>query len=366
MDLIRGLAALLVLLEHWRNSLFVDYPELPSHRRWFALPYLVTAAGHQAVIIFFMLSGYLISGSIFRMIERGTWSWATYLIHRLMRLWVVLVPGLLLCALWDSIGLHFHVAPALYGGALYNHMTPNVASALTIKAFVENMLFLQGITTPTFGSDGALWSLANEFWYYLLFPLGLLAVYRSATRATTPPARVLYAALFLTTAWLLPVAFLNGFAIWLAGMLLCLVPPLKMGRTARALSALAYVLFFFGLIRFRAVPGFMVDDLLAFATFLMLWVVVSATEPVRQSSGEWLSRELARFSYTLYVVHTPFLILLAALAVGDGRWIPTPSHILGALCILAVVLLYAFGVAYLFEFNTDVWRRRLEAALGLN
>jgi peptidoglycan/LPS O-acetylase OafA/YrhL len=362
----RGLAAVLVLLEHWRNALFIDYPDLPSHKQWFALPYLITVAGHQAVIIFFMLSGYLVSGSVFRMLERGTWSWLRYLVHRLMRLWVVLLPGLILCALWDRTGLHFHLAPALYGGALYNHMTPAVAPTLNFKVFLENLFFLQGIAAPDFGSDGALWSLANEFWYYMLFPLGLLAVYHSATSRVAPLARVVYVILFLSIALLLPRPLLNGFAIWLAGMALCFVPRLRIGNTARLVCGIAYVLIFLALIKFKALPGFVVDDILAFFTFLMLWVVVSATQPVRRSLGVRLSHELARFSYTLYVVHTPFLILLTALAVGDGRWVPSAGHIVEALCILAVVLAYAYGIASLTEFHTDGWRRRLEAALGFD
>jgi len=41
-----------------------------------------------------------------------------------------------------------------------------------------NVFFLQTITVPVYGSNSPLWSLANEFWYYLLFPLLLLAPQR--------------------------------------------------------------------------------------------------------------------------------------------------------------------------------------------
>ena len=106
LDLVRALAALLVLVEHWRNLFFIDYPQIQAHRAAFAPVYLLTSAGHQAVVIFFVLSGYLISGSVFRTLDRNNWSWQTYLVHRLLRLWIVLIPGLLLCALWDAIGIH--------------------------------------------------------------------------------------------------------------------------------------------------------------------------------------------------------------------------------------------------------------------
>lgn len=52
LDLLRGLAALLVLGDHWRNLLFIDYRDVTAHRKALFLPYLLTTAGHQAVVIF--------------------------------------------------------------------------------------------------------------------------------------------------------------------------------------------------------------------------------------------------------------------------------------------------------------------------
>ena len=67
------------------------------------VPYVLTGAGHQAVIIFFVLSGYLISGSIYRMISACRWSWRKYLTHRLVQLWIVPFPALLLGLAPDRI-----------------------------------------------------------------------------------------------------------------------------------------------------------------------------------------------------------------------------------------------------------------------
>lgn len=176
LDLLRGSAAVVVVLEHWRNLLFVDYGQIASHRLLYAPMYVLTSAGHQAVLVFFVLSGYLISGSIFRMVTRGGWSWKVYLTHRLVRLWVVLVPGLLLCAICDNTGRWLGFAPGLYGGRSGNHLVGDVALRLAPWIFAGNVLFLQAIRVPEFGSDGALWSLAYEFWFYVLFPLGYFTV----------------------------------------------------------------------------------------------------------------------------------------------------------------------------------------------
>ena len=42
---------------------------------------------------------------------------------------------------------------------------------LDAATFWGNLVFLQTILVPTYGTNALLWSLANEFWYYMLFPL---------------------------------------------------------------------------------------------------------------------------------------------------------------------------------------------------
>jgi peptidoglycan/LPS O-acetylase OafA/YrhL len=57
------------------------------------------------VIVFFVLSGFLVGGSVIKAHRQGQWRWTGYLSRRLSRLWIVIVPALLLTLFWDSIGL---------------------------------------------------------------------------------------------------------------------------------------------------------------------------------------------------------------------------------------------------------------------
>ncbi|WP_263381790.1 acyltransferase family protein [Granulicella arctica] len=360
LDLIRALAALVVLFEHWRNFFFVDFHEVVTHRLLLFVPYVLSAAGHQAVIIFFVLSGYLVGGSVFRMLERGTWTWTTYLTHRLIRLWVVLLPGLLLCYFWDSFGVHLHLAPALYAGDVPNHMLPHTP---TIKSFFENLFFLQGILGPQFGSDGALWSLANEFWYYILFPLGALVVYRSSKIRTSTVMRASFALAFVAIAWLLRDTVLSGFPIWMTGALLYRLPTLKLSTRYRVLAAVVYVPIFFALAHVSFITGISSDYLLTVFTFFFFWIILSATGPATPSLAERATRTVAGFSYTLYVVHMPFLLILTALAAGTQRWVPDPRHVGIASSFLVLAMVYAYTIATLTEFRTDTWRRKFETWL---
>lgn len=363
LDLVRGLAALLVVGEHWRNIFFVDYGQLPSHKLLWIPPYLLTAAGHQAVVIFFVLSGYLISGSIFRAMEQGRWSWLSYATHRLVRLWVVVVPGLLVCAACDTLGLHLHRAPGLYSGLGINHITPDVRALRTMPIFLGNLFFVQGIRVPMFGSDGALWSLANEFWYYVLFPLGLFAALRGSWAR-----RLICAGLFAAVWWFLNIPVLIAFPIWLLGVaLFWMKPPSLRGSAARWAAGGCYGLLLLFLARFRGLQGIASDAVLGLLTVPFLWILLSARDRASpEAAGVRWSRLLARGSFTLYVVHTPILVLLASLLVGDGRWTPTLPRVGVALLVLAATLLLSYGLAAVTEFRTDAVRGWVERELGLH
>jgi peptidoglycan/LPS O-acetylase OafA/YrhL len=362
LDLLRGLAALLVLFEHWRNLLFIDYPQLIAHRWALILPYALSSAGHQAVVIFFVLSGYLISGSVFRMLERNQWSWRAYLTHRLVRLWVVLIPGLLLCAMWDYLGLRLNLAPALYSGHVANHLTGSVLHTRTAPIFFGNLFFVQSLLVPIFGSDSPLWSLANEFWYYLLFPLGLVIL----RRGFSLPQRIVSGVLFLAIAWFTRHGILLLFPVWLAGTVLALLPPPRLGTRSRIAAAILYSPLAFLFAKAHGIPGLLSDYLFGIATFLFLWAMLSATDHAAQDTlFSRFSRSVARSSYTLYIVHVPFIILLTSLFLGDRRWVPDTQHIFKGLAILAATMLYAYLVASLTEFHTDSIRRWIETKMGV-
>jgi peptidoglycan/LPS O-acetylase OafA/YrhL len=364
LDSIRGVAAILVLLEHWRNAFFVDLPQLPSHRTLLTPAYLLCAAGHQAVIIFFVLSGYLISGSVLRAFDRHEWSWKQYLTHRLVRLWIVLLPALILGACWDHLGIHSQRAPALYSGANYNHMLADVRQRLSFQDFAGNVAFLQTILVSPFGSNGALWSLANEFWYYLLFPLAACIAFR-IYRKPLPVA--ISAVLFCAAAVFVTRDILLAFPVWLLGVPLHFIPRRATSQFARLAAAFGYAIVFFGAAilahRHWQISQALSDLLLGVATFALLWVLLGAVNQAKSTPLSRLSRATARFSFTLYVAHTPILIFLVAILAGDSRWSPGVKTGLLAFAALILIVAYAWLLASLTEFRTDRVRAWVEGKL---
>src|SRR5215813_13613142 len=64
LDLLRGWAALIVLLVHVRGASFVEFGSLPPDQKTILVVVLfgLTRIGHEAVLIFFVLSGFLVGG----------------------------------------------------------------------------------------------------------------------------------------------------------------------------------------------------------------------------------------------------------------------------------------------------------------
>lgn len=357
LDLMRGLAALIVCFGHWRRLLFVDYHAIAAHRAYFAIPYLVAGAGHKAVLVFFVLSGYLISGSVFRLFEREQWSWRTYLAHRLVRLWIVLLPALLLGYALDFVGLHLRIAPALYAGETGTFMIGDVAASLHPSVFFGNLFFLQRILVSTLGSNGPLWSLSCEFWYYILFPCAFLAL----RRGTPPGIRALNAIAALCCAFFVGGKILALFPVWLLGTVLAAIPPARVGTGLRTAAAVGYILVFCFPEKIGMSAGLWFDYLVGAATFVFVWLLLGAGGEAPQKVWVGFSRGMARFSYTLYLVHVPLIVLLTGLIAGEQRLQPDARHLLYGFAALLLVIGYAYAVASFTEFRTDRVRGWVEA-----
>lgn len=145
LDFLRVIAAFGVLLVHANLSWFSNGLFLPEQ------------LGHKLVMIFFVLSGYLISFTVHQK-NKGS---RRYLVDRLSRLYSVVLPALAFTYILDYMGEHFN--PAFYAD--------QVAPDHQVLRFLLNATFLSQIwglsTKPS--SNGPFWSISYEFWYYMLF-----------------------------------------------------------------------------------------------------------------------------------------------------------------------------------------------------
>jgi peptidoglycan/LPS O-acetylase OafA/YrhL len=163
LDWVRALAAWAVMWGHVRGIFFVDIRQVPHAGFLLKGVYLLTGFGHQAVPVFFVLSGFLISSAILKRRASGTWSWRDCAIDRSSRLYVVLIPELLFGLVWDKAGSVWFASTGLYSHPLQAFGDAVAKNQMTLPIFLGNLFFLQTIVCPAFGSNGPLWSLANEF-----------------------------------------------------------------------------------------------------------------------------------------------------------------------------------------------------------
>jgi peptidoglycan/LPS O-acetylase OafA/YrhL len=160
-DVLRGVSVLLVVLHHIHLRFKINkYPVddvLPD-----TLNQVLFWSGYYAVIAFFVISGFLITGiSIKRWNSLGTIHPLRFYVMRMARI----LPCLVLILLVLSV-LHFLEAPGF-------EMNPEKASLGRglVAALTFHMNWLEGQRGWLPGAWDVLWSLSVEEVFYLLFPL---------------------------------------------------------------------------------------------------------------------------------------------------------------------------------------------------
>lgn len=151
LDAVRFLAACLVVIFH-SNQRNIVSDILPASN-W----------GHAAVIVFFVLSGYVIA--YITCTQENTLK--TYAASRLSRIYSMAIPAIVLAIVLDTIGESltpaFYVAKTTHDHGLLRVIT----SLLFVNEFWK-------ISIMSF-SNWPYWSLCYEVWYYVLFAVWVFA-----------------------------------------------------------------------------------------------------------------------------------------------------------------------------------------------
>src|SRR5580704_14806183 len=366
LDLIRGLAAWAVMWGHLRALFFVDFQQLQHSSPLLKILYFVTGFGHEAVMVFFVLSGFFISTAIISRHVSGKWSWRDYAIDRSSRLYVVLIPALLLGWLWDRAGGYIFSSTGLYSRALEGFGVVIAQNRVTLGIFLGNLLFLQTIVCPTFGSNGPLWSLANEFWYYVLFPIALAACV--AWKAQSSRIAISLTILAVCLAIFVGSQILVGFLIWLAGAILVFAYTnyAFAGKGWLRLYFLASSFLLFACLGAARTgnPAVLASDLaLGTAFSLFLLGVLQMDFRIEHRFYSRAAHLMAGFSYSLYVLHFPLLLFLRAWWVPPQRWPPDARHLAYGTIVGVIVLSFSWFMSTFTERKTHIARQWMRAVI---
>jgi peptidoglycan/LPS O-acetylase OafA/YrhL len=358
MDVIRAFAASMVVLTHVRDLTLVDFSELKHSSLALKLLYFFAGFGHQAVMVFFVLSGFWITGSVNRRIEQKGF-WSGYLIDRLSRLVIVLVPALALGGVLDWYGSHFLTSPIYSGLSGAHSLRVPVESRLTWDTLVANLLFLQTIIRPSFGSNGPLWSLAYEFWYYVWFPALLLLTRR----------RLSWALIALGVGLLSPV-LTAGFLSWLAGTALYYAfEHVKrhgwIGQWKRGAAVMAAATLPLGasLVWGRIHESSLLIDIAVAASFALLLLGLCIAAPRRLRWLRGVAAYGANSSFSLYLFHFPIAAFIIASALPLGRTAPDSKGLLLMGGTFFIMILGGWLLSRLTERQTGLLRKRLRQLL---
>ena len=371
LDLARWICAGIVFLGHLRGTLFLSFEGLAAADRGLLVTvwYFVTGWLGEAVIVFFVLSGYLVGAIACAKSTVGRFEPIDYAIDRATRIFLPFIPALILTAICDGLGMLF------FGDlGFYNHTHPQIHAKVnsdafttyfTLTIFLKNVLMLQTIASPAFGSNQPLWTISLEFWFYVTFGVFLTGM----TAKGKPGAPWIWIVGGVALAALLGGNFLAHMGLWMIG-----VGAGFVGRSRCERPLAACFAFFACLLSFRFIKGaFGFGETVMLRNYAVAvffaWLLVSM-RGARWSLLEYtrpFNSLISSFSYSLYLIHFPLILLLLGALYHTGYfpriaqgYAPTdPRGLLAYALVVIMIGLCAFGFSRVTEQQTPRVRKLL-------
>lgn len=347
LDWIRFLAALVVLLTHTRDTVFLEFSELApeSHNIVVAAFFGMTRLGHEAVIVFFVLSGFLVGGPAFERAANGSFDAKSYTIDRSVRIFVPLLPAIVLTAI---AGLLLQNRPEIWN-------------------LVGHVFSLQGVVVPVAQHNQPLWSLSYEVWFYVIGgTVGYLWL-NNGRRA----GRIIALVLLTISVVVFTQLKVVNLAIWVLGAFAYIYRPQKVNRKhiypGFGMMVVGVVL------RQIAKPNTLFEGGLdgiwygvLIADFLialgMAFLIANAFSAKTDNGGRVgaIGGYLASFSFSLYLIHRPLLLLSP---IRDESTVSISGVFAFAVTALIIMLL-AYGYSRIFETTSPRIKRYVHSRLG--
>lgn len=275
------------------------------------------SGGFVGVDVFFVISGFLMTGIVVRGLERGGSPWLFIASFYMARARRILPALIVLCAVLLALG--WWVLLPLDYKMLGTHVFFSLAFLSNVKFWREAGYFDAASHEKWLLHT---WSLAVEWQFYLLLPLALLAVWklrpgrRSIVWVMAAGLLVsLVLSIFVTSWWPTASFYLLPTRSWemLAGGLVYLMPaPRELaGRQRAALEASGLLLVVGAIIGFdtaSAWPGWR-----AIVPVTGTVAVLLAARPASHWTGDPVAQWLGTRSYSIYLWHWPLVVALTYL-----------------------------------------------------
>lgn len=317
LDVLRILAAMIVFLGHlsWRSISGGFFWQIQSF-------------GHSAVIVFFVLSGFVVQFSVDK--KEGTLT--DYLVARFARIYSVVLPAILLTVVCDRIGIHHNS----HEYDLTREDTPIYRVLLGVVFLTQSWQHVSLLSNEPF------WSLPYEFWYYQIFGA---AIFLKGWRRI--------AAVLIGCAVAGP-AILLEFPLWIAG-----VAAYRLSKSFAPSSNHARVLWFVSacgvlIAILNNQHPIMYSSAILPTTYSRLDYVIALLFAVNIFAASNLNFGLAKahpviarvagMTFALYLFHLPLLRLIAAY-LPSGTVLPVRGleEFAGALAVIPILAVLTEG-----------------------
>jgi peptidoglycan/LPS O-acetylase OafA/YrhL len=340
LNTLRWTSAFLVMTGHAFGWVYdTDSPHL-------SIAKYILDLGHGAVVIFFVVSGYLVGGGVLKRAE--SFRLTPYAAARFSRIYIVVVPALALTALLDWGSWLILPDNPIYS-QVWGRLTNPVYGSYTTSHIVASVLSLESIVGPAMGSNKPLWSLGFEWFFYFLFPMVLLS--------TSGFARSTGTKLLACVALVVPMLLLHQrwmilyWLIWLAG---------AWSSTAKSSAALGIAGTAVCIVSLLLSPFIdqRITDVFEGAGLALL---LSWPRTTSLCLSRPLDKRLADMSYSLYLTHMPiFTFAIFGLWLSGLFPLGRFTSFVPGIALLVILNAVAAGVAYLFyrlfERRTDAFK----------
>lgn len=341
LDGLRGLTALYVLIHHARLALTQSYQnglvKYPEKYEWYdkAMVYFfgLFKFGHEAVIVFFVLSGFVIhlkqSQKNFNFLNFNLFH---FLKKRIIRIYPTLLVSFLLCVILDYAA-HLIIKEDLTSLFSKYHLTD----------FIFNLFLIPD--SPIWGYNSPIWSLKHEWFFYLIYPLLLWLSFKHWALPL-----ILMISLYFSYVLGLRVPYLGAASytllVWGLGCVLA-----SIYTNTNGLKYVPYLLVIILIYPFlnKADQYFPLVDLLfgLIVVGLLSIMMIYGNNLIHIFLKKFVW--LGTFSYSIYLLHVPFLNLYQMVILNYQTNHKLPYH----LWFVLISILVTLPIIYLIYYYTE-------------
>jgi len=292
LDLLRGLAALSVFMSHATGIYQTEKSFLLS----------IFSDGHAAVILFFVLSGFVLT---YNNLYSKSFNYKNFIIKRIFRIYPVFIVSIL-CAL--CLHEFFYDKNNLF---LTSEWFQNIWSISINETLIVQTLFLVGPSYDHSAINPVIWTLIVEMYASFLLPIFVYVL-----RLKTPYHFVLLLILFIAPV-VLNIPQLHFFLVFYIGSLYAKYFEIVNAYFINKLKLLFFISFvlylykIFSIYDFDNVIYLYNDYVITFGSLGLILFVTNSQSIIKFSSNSF-SKFLGKTSYPFYLFHFPILLAMVS------------------------------------------------------